>query len=260
MPIPTLLQRIRNIEGQERIMKIVKDIRNIFNETLSKGILFRITETISSMVLATVSVKATRPHDIRAIYFIENRRYKMPIDLNRLLDYLGITYEYIEIGSITKTIENYISGYTQIEIENIRESMIAMILRELSDKYDLLLLGETDKTLWLTGTFNPIYTKTMDLLPLTHVYTSQLRKLASELHIMPYIRRTREHLFWRKFKEEIEINNNEVIDAVIYGIERNKTDMEIYQDLKEETSIKTIRKIRMTIESRYIKRNGPLVA
>ena len=85
------------------------------------------------MVLATVSVKATRPHDIRAIYFIENRRYKMPIDLNRLLDYLGITYEYIEIGSITKTIENYISGYTQIEIENIRESMIAMILRELSD-------------------------------------------------------------------------------------------------------------------------------
>ena len=260
MNSPTLLQSIQNIERHERIIRIVKDIRNTLTETASKGILFRVTDTISSMVLATITVKAVGAHDIRAIYFIRNRRYKMPTDLNRLLDYLRIRYEYIEIGSITKTIENYILGYTHIDIDDIRESMMAMILRELSDKYNLLLLGEVDKTLWLTGAFNQIYTKSVDLLPLTHVYTSQLKKLATELHIMPYIRRAKEYSFWIKFKNEIELNNDEIIDAIIYGIERNKTDKEIYQDLKEDASLKIIKKIRRIVEDGYIKRNGPLVS
>lgn len=260
MPVPILLKRIRNIETQERIIRIVKDIRNTLNEMPAKGILFRVADTSASMVLATIAVKAVRARDIRSIYFIRSRRYKMPSDLNRLLDYLGIRYEYIEIGSITKTIENYISGYTEIDIENIRESMIAMILRELSDKYNLLLLGEIDKTLWLTGAFNSIYTKITDLLPLTYIYTSQLKRLATELHIMPYIRKAGEHSSWKRFKKELGIYDNEIIDAIIYGIERNKTDSEIHQDIGGITSLEIIRKIRMVIEEGYIKRNGPIVS
>lgn len=261
MEAPTLLKAIRNINTQERIIKIVKDIRNTLSETYAKGILFRVMDTTASMVLAALAVKAIHPSDIRAIYFIRRRRYRMPLDLNRLLDYLKIRYEYIEIGSLTKSIESYISGYTDINIENIRETIIALVLRELSDKYELLLLGEIDKTIWLTGAFNPIYTKIMDLLPLTYLYASQLNKLASELHIMPYIRKVSEYSLWRKFKEKVGLNDDEIIDAILYGIGRNKTDIEIYKELEgEKVSLKTVRTIRGIVENRYLRRNGPLVS
>ncbi len=259
MPTSPLLRRVRMVNPQQWIIKIVKDIRDALDESGRDGLLFRVTDTISSMVLATLAVKAVRPHEIRTVYFIQSRRYRMPPDLNRLLDYLRVRYEYIEIGSITKTIKNYMTGYTNINIEDIRETLSALILREISNKHRLLLLGETNKTMWLLGAFNPIYTKTMDLLPLTTIYSSQLRKVAAELHIMPYIRRAREPESWTRFKTALGIVDDEVIDAILYGISRNKTDREIMEGLDNHVSESMVREVRRHVEEGFLKRNGPLV-
>ena len=260
MPIPPLLRRIRLIDPQQWIIRIVKDIRETLNESGREGLIFRVTDTVSSMVLSTLAVKAVKPNEIRVVYFIQSRRYKMPPDLNRLLDYLRIRYEYIEIGSITKSIKNYMTGYTSIDAEDIRETLTALILREISDKHSLLLLGEINKTAWLLGRFNPIYTKTMDILPLTTIYSSQLRKLASELHIMPYIRRARETPGWIRFKTSLGLVDDEIIDAILYGISRNKTDKEIVEGLGDNNvPEELVREIRRHVDRGYLKRNGPIV-
>ncbi len=259
MPTSLLLRRIRMVNPQQWIIRIVKDIREALDESGREGIIFRVTDTISSMVLSTLAVKAVRPQEIRTVYFIQSRRYRMPQDLNRLLDYLRIRYEYIEIGSITKTIKNYMTGYANIDINDIRETLIALILREIADKHRLLLIGETNKTMWLLGSFNPIYTKAMDILPLTTIYSSQFRKVAAELHILPYIRKAKEPDKWTKFKASLGIVDDEVVDAILYGISRNMTDHEIMEGLDNNISETLVREVRKRVEEGYLKRNGPLI-
>lgn len=260
MVTPPLVRSLRLIDPRHKLISMVRDIREALEEMNNEGIMIRITNTLHSMLLATTLVKAVKTSQIKAIYFNVKMRYSMPRKLKRLVDYLGIKYEYIEIGSLTSSIKRYTQGYTEIEMNEIIDTVSTLILKEISQQENLMLVGETDKTQWMTGTFNIIYSKCMDLLPLTHLYSSQLNKIAAELHILTYARESDKPGYIQKLKKELGDIEIEIIDSILLGIGINKTDEEIHHELNKTIPIETIKKIRNLVNNGYYKRNCPIVS
>lgn len=257
-----LLRSIRLFNVEHTIYTITKDIRDTVEERNKQGILINIKNTFESILLSAIGVRSLKnPGRVNAIYFISERRYRMPQNLDKLMRFLRISYEYIEIGSLARDINSYIKSYIPARREAANEVIEALILRELADTRDLLLIGDTTRSTWLLGIFNQIYTKSMDLLPLTKIYRTQLKKLVGRLHILQYTKGVDIDMNWMRFKETIKLQDDMIIDAILEGIISSKTDEEIYEDISKSTSNVSIDKIsliRRMFEESYFKRNAPI--
>jgi NH3-dependent NAD+ synthetase len=241
------------------MIEMVREIRSVLDEAEKDGVLIRVSNTLNSMVLASILVKAIGSDRIKAVYFNVRRRFGIPVYLRKLLDYLRIRYEYIEIRSLTNMIIDYTQGYAEISANSIVDTIVTLLLNETSTKENLIVVGEVDKTMWMTGIFNPIYSKSMDILPLTHIYSSQLQKVASELRILPYTLKNETHPYTSMLLKRVGNVSIEYIDAILYGITANKTDSEILKELENRVSIDTVRKIRHMVNTGFYKRNGPII-
>ncbi len=257
-----LIKSIKLFNVDHTIYTITKDIRDTVEERNKQGILINIKNTFESILLSAIGVRSLRnPGRVNAIYFISERRYKMPPNLDKLMKFLRISYEYIEIGSIARDINSYIRSYISNKKVAANEVIEALILRELADSRNLLLIGDITRSNWLLGIFNQIYMKSMDLLPLTKIYKTQTKKLISRLHILQYTKGTDPDEKWINFKNMVKLQDDMVIDAILEGIISSKTDEEIYEDISQSTENITIEKvsqIRKIFEQSYFKRNTPL--
>ncbi len=258
----TLVKSIKVFNVDHAIYSITRDIRETVEDRDKNGILINITNTLESILLTAIGVRSLRnPAKVNAIYFISERRYKMPPNLDKLMKFLKISYEYIEIGSVAKDLNNYIKTFIHKERTPTNKVIQALILREIADARDLLLVGDVNRSNWLLGIFNQIYTKSMDLLPLTKIYKTQLNKLVGRLHILQYTKGIDLDDEWTRFKKNIRINEDTLIDAILEGIVKSKTDQEIYEDisrLDNEITIEKIGLIRKKFEESYFKRNTPI--
>jgi len=257
-----LLKSLKLFNVDHTLYSITKDIRDTIEERGKQGILINIKNKAESILLSAIGVRTLRnPGRVNAIYFISERRYKMPPNLDKLMKFLRISYEYIEIGSLARDINSYIRAYIPTKKDYANEVIEALILREIADTRNLLLLGDITRTDWLLGIFNQIYMKTMDLLPLTKIYKTQVRRLISRLHILQYTKGADIDEDWNLFKNNIKLQDDLIIDAILEGIVSSKTDEEILEDLKPVTSgitIDTITTIRQIFEDAYFKRNTPI--
>ena len=257
-----LLKTIKLFNVEHTLFTITKDIRDTVEERNKQGILINIKNSFESILLSAIGVRSLRnPGRVNAVYFISERRYRMPPNLDKLMKFLRISYEYIEIGSLTRDINSYIRSYIPTRKEAANEVIEALILREIADTRNLLLVGDTTRSTWLLGIFNQIYTKSMDLLPLTKIYRTQIRKMISRLHILQYTKGIDIDENWVRFKKTIKLQDDMIIDAILEGIICSQTDEEIYEDLSQSTdklTIEQISMIRKIFEESYFKRNTPI--
>lgn len=257
-----LLKTIKLFNVEHILYTITKDIRDTVEERNKQGILINMKNTAEAILLSAIGVRTLRnPGRVNAVYFISERRYRMPQNLDKLMKFLRISYEFIEIGSLTRDINSYIRAYIPTRKEAANNVLEALILRELADTRNLLLIGDTTRSTWLLGIFNQIYTKSMDLLPLTKIYRTQIRRLVSRLHILQYTKGIDIDENWTRFKNTIKLQDDIVIDAVLEGIINSQTDEEIYEDLTQSTrniTIEQINTIRKIFEESYFKRNAPI--
>jgi len=257
-----IINQLREFNVSKAINSISLEISRNIEETGKRGILLKIEERMESIILAGIAVRALGPQNIRCIYFIKERKRRMNKDMERLLNFLKIPFVYIEIGSLARDIVKYVTGYTSHDFYSIIRIVEALILRRRADDEDLLLLGEITRSEWLLGIFDIIYAKSMDLLPLTHLYRTQLDKIFTGLRLQSYIRHFNENPEWRIFKNSLGVKEDLIIDSILYGLTHHKTDQEIYDEIKGSNiniDISIIKRIRRLFEKVYYKRNSPLI-
>jgi len=253
-----LYNELINLNANQIISCIARDTLNLLKETGRKGYIMRLDNTLPSIVLAALMVKSVGSDSVNLLYFIRGRRYKIPKDLSRLIDFLGVNYSVIDIESIAGTVSTYLSGFINILKEDVEDVISILTLKAYSENMNLLVAGEIEKSRWMTGAFNPLYVKGVDFLPLTKIYMSQLLYIARELHLSQFIRSAKEPREWTNLKTEIGIENNELLDTILYGIDRKKTDEEIYNDVKV-ASLEVISKLRKKVDDSFYTRNAPIV-
>jgi|GEM_PF-1195207 len=252
-----LINRIRDFNFEYFKRKFREDITNYMKTFKKDRILMRIKEDIQSIILSILIVNCIKPKELTLIYFPRKRSYKIPFTLNKLANTLDIAISTIDINFLVSHIESVLRSLIPSSSEDIFENLVGIIMRKYADKRDYLLLGEHTRTSWLLGDYNEGYVKALDILPFSSLYYSQLRYLVRGLKAYSLVRNID---YPRKIKEvlnELNVKDEELLDAIIFGIENAYSDKEISQDLNIPR--KKIKKIREIINKNFLSRNRPII-
>jgi len=258
----TLLRDINRLDPNTTINRIVRGVKIVYEEMGANGILVNVKNTLSSFINIIIAIRTAGRSNCYGIYFekphsnIKNieRIYTLSrFNLSRLD--IKHVYKYVIKNMPDLGFSRRLSKITKHEIENDIE---LLVLRFYAKKNNYLLCGDLDRTRWLTGAFSRYLTGSVDILPLTSVYKTQLKLIAKRLRIAHLAKNAEEPREWLEFKREIGIENipDEKIDAILYGFDNNWTIKQIADDLEIDEDI--IRKIRTVVDSTDIIRHLPL--
>lgn len=252
-----LLEEIKNADSKQLIRGVLKGFKNMIELLNPRGVLFELSRTSNSIILSALTLKAVGSENVHAVYFIDKGRYRIPKSIERLIKYLKIKVEFIELTTAIRDLRSYFSSYMELSDEYIRGALAALILRYKADKNKYALVCDVDRTQWLCGQFNHLYTGVCDFLPLVGVYYTQLSKIASALHVNPFLREVEEPIGIVKIKESLGVQVLDYVDAILLGITRNKSDEEILREVGErDVDVETVRKVRALFNDGLIRRKS----
>ncbi|HEW93882.1 hypothetical protein DRN84_00870 [Candidatus Geothermarchaeota archaeon] len=250
-----ILRRIREFDYSEFRRGFKEELITHLNTFNKDKILMRIDDTIESIILAIITANTVDRRIISLIYFPHGYKSRITRYLHRLSSYLDTTLITIDPSTIVSSLESYVKGLVNIAKGELYDDVIGLILRKYADEEGYFILGEYTRTSWMLGGFNEGYIKSVDYLPLSRVYYSQLRYIARELRSMPLIRKARNNSMIEKLLKRLKITD-EVVDGVIYGIEHGYTDHEISVELDIDEN--AVFEIRRLVNDNYLRRNRPL--
>ena len=252
-----LISRIREFDFEYFKRKFRDDLSGYMKTFGKKRILMRVREDSQSIILSVLIVNSLKPKELMLLYFPQGRSYRLPQVLKKLSENLGMPISTIDINFLVSHTESVLRGLIEIKEEDVFENLVGIILRKYADERNYLLLGEYTRTTWLLGGYNEGYIKAVDILPLSSIYYSQLKYLVRGLKAYSLIRKLDYPGKIKKLLNDLEINNEEVLDAIIYGIENAYSDKEIADDLN--LTVKKVRVVREMINQYFLSRNRPIV-
>ena len=168
---------------------IVAFIQSKVKEANAHGLVVGLSGGIDSAVVAALSVKALGARKVTGLYLFEKdaRSSEDYEDAKILAKQLKIKTYDVSItpilNSFTKELRRSLNSLSRITLANLKARSRMIILYAFANERNLIVAGTGDRSEELLGYFTKYGDGAADILPIAHLYKTEVRALASYLRI-----------------------------------------------------------------------------
>ncbi|ABP94891.1 NH(3)-dependent NAD(+) synthetase [Metallosphaera sedula] len=237
---------------------LVNKLRDYIRDSGKKGGVVGVSGGIDSAVTATLLSRATQN-----FYFLIMPSNSTP--QQDLEDALHLTEmlngkdkrTIISIDNIVENFSNVVNTRDKLIVGNIKARTRMILLYAFAQKMDYLVIGTGDKSELLLGYFTKYGDGGVDVLPIGDLFKTQVRKLGEYLKLPSRIvSKPSSPALWEGQTAEGELGvSYEVVDPILYLLEKGKGDLEITSELG--VNLNLVRRIRTMVERSRHKRLPP---
>jgi len=215
---------------------ICEHIKAAVERSGAEGVILGLSGGLDSSVVAHLAVRALGRERV-AVVLLPSRTTP-PGDMRdarKIAENLGVEWEEINISRVVDAIKAMGGGYGGMALGNVQARIRMVFIYYLANGNNLLVLGTGNKTELLLGYFTKYGDSGSDLLPIGDLYKTQVRMLARDIGVPEEIinKKPTAGLLPGQYDEDELGYTYEVLDTVLWGIERGLSDDEI----SEETGI-----------------------
>jgi len=169
--------------------EIVDFIQSYVRKSRTKGVVVGLSGGVDSSLVAKLSVMALGPNKVLGVLMPTSFTPEADIqDANDLAHLLSIDTSRIDIGSIDRAFLVAIKTSADTEelkipLANLKARIRMTVLYFFANKLNYLVAGTGDRSEDLIGYFTKYGDGGVDFLPISHLYKTQVRKLAEFLGI-----------------------------------------------------------------------------
>lgn len=225
-----------NIDCATETERIVKFIQDTFKSKGFNKAVIGISGGIDSAVVAALLVKALGKENVLG-YILPYGKQKDFIDARSIFDVFDIYYDVVKEGYTSKNeidikeiVDRFPCMTDNKRIGNIMARVRMIILFDKSAKHNALVVGTGNKTELTLGYFTLHGDGACALLPIGHLYKTQVRQLAKYLGVpQNIIDKAPTAGLWEGQTDEGEFGATyEEIDEILYRFDH---DAEFYSDI-----------------------------
>ena len=249
--LPPVTTEIRDI--------IIRFIRDSVGNSGSKGVVVGLSGGLDSCVTLKLSAMALGKENVLAVLLPERRE---GTDYTHAVDFAekeGISYEVIEIGPIIEAYSSNLGALSREAMSNIKARVRMTVLHAMAYERKMLVMGTSNKSELLTGYFTKFGDGGVDLMPIGDLYKTQVRELAEMIGIPSEIieKPPSAGLYEGQTDEEELGMPYGMLDCILYGMERDLSDDNIFQECM--CSGGNLEKVRKMLTSSVHKRKLPII-
>ena len=225
--------------------KIIESIKEFFNKTDTKGVVIGLSGGLDSTTTLSLCVQALGKDKVLGLM--------MPSEVNKKEDTedaievckrFGVKFKVIEIDPIVNAFGNVLDLTDKLVKGNLMARIRMCLLYYFANKDKLLVVGTGNKSEYLQGYFTLHGDIACDLLPLSNLFKTDVRKLANELRVpKKIIEKTPSAGLWEGQTDEGELGiSYDELDNILPFLEKNIDVEEINK--KTCLSLDKIRKVK----------------
>jgi NAD+ synthase len=252
------------LDTSKTVEKIEKFISSEVKKAGLKGAVVAVSGGIDSAVTLALTVKALGSNNVKAVTMPERDITSEGdiTDVIRLTDMYDVTCDTVDITPVIRAIEKTLPLYDVSDLVpsgNIKPRLRMIVAYHYANARNLMVIGSSNKTEWLTGYFTKHGDGGVDILPFADLYKCQVRQLAKHLGLpQNIIDKAPSAGLWLGQTDEGEIGASyDTLDLVLHGDECGHSDREIAEQLGVELEL--VRRILDRVESNEHKRRPPLI-
>lgn len=163
-------------------------LRSYVEASGASGVVLGLSGGTDSSVLAALAVRALRPERVVALVMpdIESSHQSLR-DAEEVAELLGLRVLKVDITSgVEFVLRSFGEDYAiapKIAKGNVKTRLRMVLLYYLANRYNMLVLGSSDRSEWLLGYFTKWGDGAADIYPLLNLYKTQVRLLGDYLGI-----------------------------------------------------------------------------
>ncbi|MCK5398066.1 MAG: NAD+ synthase [Thermoplasmata archaeon] len=211
------------------------------------GVIVGMSGGLDSSVIAKLAIDALGPEKVLAVLMPETSTPEdCMADARAIAKEWGIKILDINIKPMVEAISETLDCETQASLGNIKSRSRMIILYHLARERNLLVLGTSNKSEFLTGYFTKWGDGASDICPIGDLYKTQVRKLAGRIDVPEKIvQRVPSGDLWDGQTDEAELGiDYETLDRILLGIELGMADKDIVKNAEVSTSqVEHVRKL-----------------
>ncbi|MDA4111257.1 MAG: NAD+ synthase [Thaumarchaeota archaeon] len=172
-----------------RIRKITEFIKNQVSQSGAKGIVLGISGGIDSAVTAALCTKALGPTKVTGVLMFEDHLHNSIdfSDAKGLIRLLRINNIDLPISPMVQAFESSLRSrrfaISKITSANIKARSRMVLLYSIANERNLLVAGTGDKSEIMEGYFTKFGDGAADILPIAHLYKTEVRALGETLKL-----------------------------------------------------------------------------
>jgi NAD+ synthase len=246
-------------------LRIVSFIKNHFVESGSKGLVLGLSGGIDSTVVAFLSVRAVGSDKVTGVFLFEDGA-KNSVDYQdakRVASMLGINTIELSISplvrSVLRSLGSFCSKPSRVTVANIKARSRMILLYAIANQSDLLVIGTGDRSEIELGYFTKFGDGGVDLLPIGHLYKTDVRKLAKRLGVPPRILvKPSSPRLWKSHKATDELPADyPILDKILASVYDRKVEPSLVSK-KLKVRRELIDKVKLMHDKSEHKRHMPL--
>jgi len=163
--------------------RIERFIYSYVDEANADGVVVGISGGLDSAVVATLAVRALGKDKVHCLFMPTlNTPMEDTEDAGKMMSVLGVDFA---VGIIQPIIDSYIlpKNVNRAVLGNLVARIRATMLYLQANQNNCLVLGTSDKSELMLGYFTKFGDGAADLLPIAHLYKTEVRQLARFLEI-----------------------------------------------------------------------------
>ena len=221
-----LLEELLNIPYDRVKKDIVSFIKNFVDEAGVKGVVVGVSGGVDSSTTLALTVEALGKDNVIALIMPDKTSTpKQDIDdALEIIKRFNVKHYMFWINDVVDSIAKTISGVYDpkdyIALGNVKARVRMIMLYYVANRFNLAVVGASDRSEILLGYFTKYGDGGVDVLPLGGLYKSQVRRLALTLGIPEKIAlKPSSPRLWPGHTAVGELGvDYDVIDQVLYGI------------------------------------------
>lgn len=167
----------------EQLNKIIKWIQIKVKEAKAKGVVVGISGGIDSALVAYLAKQAFKNNFIAILMPINKERKSDLDDGLKLVKQLDIKYQIIDLEQEYNLISKKTNLKSNLEKGNLQARLRMTALYAIAQKNNYLVLGTDNKAEYNLGYFTKWGDGACDLLPIAHLYKSQVYQYAKKIKV-----------------------------------------------------------------------------
>jgi len=253
-----------DLDWEATASEIIAFIQRIVAEARADGIVVGLSGGVDSSLVAALSVRALGKENVLGVLMSTNFTPTEDVqDAKDLAKLLEIRIESVPIQPIVDSLVRALivdeaDPHVKVPLANVRSRVRMVVLYFFANLYNYLVAGTGDRSEDLIGYFTKYGDGGVDFLPISHLYKTQVRKLAEYLGIPPRVsyKPSSPQLYpGHKATDEIPIDYDK-LDCVERMLFDEKLSLQDVAD-KTQVSVKIIEDVLRRYQASAHKRSFP---
>jgi len=257
--MPAVLE-IDFLEAQTRICRFIKEY---VQNAGAKGIVLGLSGGVDSSTIAALSSLAIGGENVLGLMMPEKETFNQK-DVDDAKTVAELFHLETQVCDLTKVIEAFYKDIPAFDTQdrlckgNIKARTRMIYLYYYANKQNRIVCGSSDKSETLLGYFTKWGDAAADIAPILDLYKTQVRKLAMQMGIPKELAlKPSTPGLWPTQLAETELGiKYDILDLILYGLERFMSPLDIAEQLGVETAL--VERLKSRWLSNEHKRRLPL--